>query len=482
MRFTSLIFLLVFLPLSVLAYFAVVKKYRNTVLLLFCLFFYAWGEPVYIFLLGILILANHVFGSCISKAGGTARKALLVVSLCFNGTALLFFKYAEFLSYALSDFISAFWVGLGGFVPIIEFALPLGISIYVLQAVSYNVDIYRGENPPESIVDTGLYLSLFPLMVVGPIVKYKDFRPQLSERSPDLRGVSDGLLRFSAGLVKTVLIGGNLAYVTDEIFMLSKSQLSFTVAWTGIICLALQMYYCFSGYADMAVGLMRVFGFSVPEEIDDPYFVTSVSAFWKRWRKSVGAWFCEYIYIPIGGNRKRGSNEHSLKWMYINMAVTIFLCALWFGASWMTIYAGVFFGIFLMIEKTYKFGEIYEKVPKFFRWLYSILIIMIAWVIFRSGSLNQAGYILKAVVGLGGGSSTLGAFEYFNREAFVAFAAAVLFIIPQVRRLPAKLCEKYPNAAPALKIAGTAVIAVLAIYAVISAASGNVPEFAYFRF
>lgn len=491
MQFNSAAFVMLFLPLLLVIYYASPQKYKNLVLLGASVFFYAWGEPVYCFVLISSIIINHILGKYIAESRDDNKKLFLVISVIFNIGVAVVFRYSEFLCVALREFISLFWMGLGSFVPIVEFGLPFGVAVYTIQAISYSVDIYKGAPRRESIVDTGLYLAFFPQLIVGPAVKYNSMIPQIENRESNLKNISEGLLRFSVGLIKIVLVSNNLKIVTDGIFSLTKTSLSIAISWTGVICLALQVLYQFTGYVDMAIGIARMFGFVLPEEFNNPYGARSVTDFWRnRWRISISAWFKEYVYIPLGGNRKVGGNEHSRKWMYINMAITIFLCALWHKASWIAILVGVYYGFFLMIEKTRRVERLKAKIPskvgRVLGNIYAVAVVIFGWMLLRVDSASQLWMFIKAMAGFGYINTRMGIREFFDNESFIIFIFALIFALPFTKTLLSKLYalikEKLPVVEKIARPVYAVIIAVLLAFTVISLTSGENVAFEYFRY
>jgi len=490
-EFNSSLFLLMFLPLAAVIYYAAPAKYRNLILLASSIVFYAWGEPIYCFMLIISLIVNNATGKYIASHDGGNKKLMLIVSIVFNLAVACIFRYAEFLSISLREFISLFWMGLGSFVPIIEYSLPFGIAVYTLQALSYNIDIYRGSPCLDSVVDTGVYLAFFPQLIVGPITKYNVMLPQIKSRDESIDKVKKGIIRFSIGLIKKVLVANNLKIVADGIFALTKTSLSITISWTGVICLALQVLYDFSGYVDMAIGIAEIFGFDLPNDIVNPYGARSVTDFWRNhWRISISSWFKEYIYIPLGGNRKIGGNEHSRFWMYFNMGVTILLCAVWYNASWLTILVGIYYGIFLMIEKTRRAEKIRAKLPDkvaiVLGNIYTAAVVIFGWMMLRVSSATQLWTFIKAMAGFGYINTRMGIREFFDNESFIIFIFALIFALPFTKYLLEKLknilSEKISCTETVINIAKTLIVLVLTAFTVLTVTSGGDNVFDYFRY
>jgi alginate O-acetyltransferase complex protein AlgI len=491
MQFDSPLFLLLFLPLTVVLYYALPQKYKNMFLLAASLIFFAWGEPIFCFMLIISIIVNHILGKHIAESEGGNKKLFLVIAIVFNLLVAAVFRYSEFLCISLREFISLFWMGLGSFIPVVEFGLPFGVAFYTIQSISYNIDIYRGIPRRESLVDTGLYLTFFPNLIVGPAIKYKNIISQIDNRESTVKNLSEGLFRFAIGLMKIVLVSSNLKIVVDGIFSLAATSLSIVISWTGVICLALQVYYAFTGYVDMALGLARMFGFVLPEEFNNPYGAHSITDFWKnRWRISISSWFKDYIYIPLGGNRKVGGNEHSRKWMYINMGITIFLCALWHKASWLVILVGAYFGFFLMIEKTKRVTKLKSLIPlkarRILGNIYSVLVVMLGWTMLRANSPAHLWSIIRALAGFGYINTRMGIREFFDNESFIIAIIALIFALPFTKplliKLYNKLSSKYSWFEKVYKPVCTIVMMLILAFTVLTLSSGENGVFEYFRY
>lgn len=408
MVFSSNIFLFLFLPIILAFYFVPLEKigftkYKNYFLLAASLFFYAWGEACYIWLLGLSILGNYFFGIAISRNNSFEKansqnsynlansaskfftqKSILFFALLFNLMLLLYFKYAGFLVHNL---YSAF-----GFVinaDLLPKRLPIGISFFTFHAISYLIDIYRGKcKAQKNFLDLALYIAFFPQLIAGPIVRYNTIVKYLQNRRHSISIAAYGVRRFIIGLTKKVIIANPLGEVADAIFSAQLDSINSMVAWVGIACYTMQIYFDFSGYSDMAIGLARIFGFKFPENFNYPYIAKSIKEFWRRWHMSLSAWFRDYVYIPLGGNRV------SLARQYFNLVLVFFLCGLWHGASWNFVIWGLFHGFFLVFERL-KFGHfVLNKLPNFLQHIYAISIIMIGWVFFRSNNLEHAiGYL-----------------------------------------------------------------------------------------
>ncbi|MEL6674153.1 MAG: MBOAT family protein [Bacteroidota bacterium] len=393
MGFSSLIFLTLFLPVVIGLHLVLPGKARNGFLLLASLFFYAWGEGEFLLLMLGSILANYLFGLLIGRVAEKKRKKrVLALAIVANLGALAFFKYAHLLADTLNPLLFHWGLPLWVFEPI---HLPLGISFFTFQALSYLIDLYRGafevqKNP----FHLGLYISLFPQLVAGPIVRYQDWYGQLKDRHIPGLELSEGASRFVIGLAKKVLIADQLAPIADKAFSLAPEQLSPGLAWLGILCYSLQIYFDFSGYSDMAIGLGRMLGFQLPENFNYPYISRSIREFWRRWHISLSTWFRDYLYLPLGGNRLGNYRT------YFNLATVFVLCGLWHGANWAFLFWGIYHGFWLMLERGI-WGKRLERSSTFFRWCYVWLVVMIGWVFFRAENWDLAIHYLAAMTGMG---------------------------------------------------------------------------------
>ncbi|MDR0220260.1 MAG: MBOAT family protein [Lachnospiraceae bacterium] len=468
MVFSSPLFLFTFLPLIFLLYYAIPPRFlkaRNIALLAASLVFYAWGEPVVVFLMVVSILVNYALARAIArldkqKAGG--RFLLLFVALVFDLGLLGCFKYANFLT-ETADLVFR-----TGFVT--DIALPIGISFYTFQTVSYIIDIYRGSVSPErNVVNFALYIAFFPQLIAGPIIRYADVKAQLAKRKHSLALVASGFQRLIIGLAKKVLIANQLAPFVDYAF--AAPTLTAVMAWTGAICFALQVYFDFSGYSDMAIGLARMFGFSFRENFDYPYIASSVRDFWRRWHISLSNWFRDYLYIPLGGNRKGAKREG------FNLLFVFALTGFWHGASWTFIVWGLYYGLFLVLER-YAFKRALKKLPYVAKWGYTMTVVLIGWVFFRAPDLASAFRYLKCMFAFtsGGWSVTL---AHLNIIVVAAMLLGLAASGPLFPCLAGKI-ERYENRVLA-GVGSAAYLALLAVSLVFLVGSGFNP-FLYFRF
>ena len=390
MVFSSLAFIFVFLPMVLLVYYLSPYKYKNIILLIVSIIFYILGEPRYIFLILVSMIINYVLSILIYKNRLNIEKKRLILFtiILINIAILVFFKYYSFL---IENINIVFNVNLN----VREISLPLGISFYTFQLISYIVDVYRGKIIPQrNIIKFSLYVLMFPQLVAGPIVKYSDIEKEIECRKVNIYKFGQGVERFIFGLAKKVLIANNLGTIWMEVKSVNIDNLSLLAAWIGIISFTLQIYFDFSGYSDMAIGLGKMFGFDFLENFNYPYMSKSITEFWRRWHISLGSWFKEYLYIPLGGNRR--GNLIQLR----NIIIVWLTTGLWHGASWNFIVWGLYFGFILYFEKVF-LRKILNKLPKYICHLYTMIIVTIGWVFFDADNLRVAIEYIKVMLGFG---------------------------------------------------------------------------------
>ncbi len=484
MVFSSASFLFYFLPLVLLLYFAAAPtlRLRNLVLLAASMIFYAWGEGIYTIVMIISIIANYFFGLWVHRAHEhSSAKVQIGLAIAFNITLLVIFKYTNFIVDNLNAYVS---VPLG--LPIIEIGkvhLPIGVSFFTFHCISYLMDIYRKQTPPNgSLPQLALYISLFPQLVAGPIIRYKDIAEQLTKRTVNVERFAHGINRFVTGLGKKVLIANVVALPADRIFAIPPDQLTTPVAWLGIVCYTLQIYFDFSGYSDMAIGLAHMFGFKFMENFNYPYISRSIREFWRRWHISLSTWYRDYLYIPLGGNRCSNAR------VTFNLVLVFFLCGLWHGASWSFIIWGLFHGAFLGIERT-SFGKWLDNSWQPVSHLYCILVFMVGWVFFRAENLPQAISFLQAMAGMGTGSGKewhVGLF--LNPKVVLMIVAGIIGsmpIIPWIRDWRHRKLDASPSLAlgPGLDaLVGLVAMPIILLLSCMSLASGTHNPFIYFQF
>lgn len=467
MLFSSIIFIFYFLPITMLVYYLIPKEQtgkRNIVLLVASLFFYSWGEPVYLFLMLYSAFFNYFMAIQIhneQKYGGTGRRNLLftvVVDLLILG----FFKYFGFLMDTITSIT-------GWHIHYTSLALPIGISFYTFQAMSYVFDVYKGKVAPQySLLKFSLYLSFFPQLIAGPIVKYRDVELQIDNRETTLIKFGEGSSRFILGLGKKVILANALGSLYTEISSLPHGQVSVILYWIGIAAYTLQIYFDFSGYSDMAIGLGKMFGFVFDENFNYPYIASTITDFWRRWHMSLSTWFREYVYIPLGGNRVK-VHRHIL-----NLLIVWSLTGLWHGASWNFVLWGAYFGVLLILEK-YVYGKYLEKAPNWFRHAYAIVIVMVSWVFFSITDISKALSYLAVMFGLGKVSFINVTALYYIRTNFIILAVGACVATPYPIEKFRELYRKKPAV-------GTALVFAVLIVSVAYLVYGSYNPFLYFRF
>lgn len=449
MLFSSNVFLFIFLPLVLLTYYVFPRKFRNPVLLTFSLFFYGWGEPVYLFLMIGDILLNYLCGIWVirERNNGRSGKKALVVGVILNLLLLGYFKYAGFL--------------FGGLLPSVP--LPIGISFYIFQSMSYLIDVYRNDAPVQkNIVDFGTYVTLFPQLIAGPIVRYSDVALMLQTRRENISQFASGVLVFICGLAKKVL----LANPMGNLWNILQGEAGTLTAWAGLLAYTLQIYFDFSGYSDMAIGLGRMFGFEFLENFNYPYISKSITEFWRRWHISLSTWFKEYVYIPLGGNRKGMSRQ------ILNITVVWLLTGLWHGASWNFVFWGGYYAILLITEKMF-FLKVLNKLPAVIRHIYSLFAVMLGWALFYFENISQLGAF---IVKLFSPASSADAFPIMIGYVPL-FLISILACTPVVK----KAISAHNNSIPISY--GKIFAAVIALILCIAAlASQSYNPFIYFRF
>ena len=466
MLFSSIPFLYYFLPLTLLCYFLAPRRAKNAVLLLFSLVFYAWGEPKYVLFMVASILQGYLFGRLVEKYRNYPRrsKLFLTVSVLFSLLLLGYCKYADF-------FIRSFNAVTGLSVPLLRVALPIGISFYTFQILSYVVDVYRGTVAAQrNLIDLGTYIAMFPQLIAGPIVRYADIEPQLKERrsTPDM--IAAGAQRFVLGLAKKVLIA-NVLYQLITVYK-STTQPSVLYSWMYAAAYMLHIYFDFSGYSDMAIGLGKIFGFHFAENFNYPYISRSATEFWRRWHMSLGSWFRDYVYIPMGGNRVAPVRR------YFNILVVWILTGLWHGADWNFVLWGLFFAVFLIMEKGFLLKPL-QKLPVLSH-LYTLLLVAVSFVIFDSAGLSEAATHLGRMFGAGGIPLVTGEALYYLGSYAVTFIIAMIGATPFPTRMAKQLSEGKGGKALSI-LAPAALVLVLAVVTAYLV-DGSFNPFLYFRF
>lgn len=467
MLFSSLTFLFAFLPITLISYFLAKDKYKNYILLVASLIFYAWGEPKYIILMLVSIIFNYFIALFIGKKSKQPKlqKLLLIIAIIVNIGTLFIFKYLDFAIYNIN---LAFNFNLGQ----TKLELPIGISFYTFQILSYVIDVYRKKvKVQKNIFTLGTYIALFPQLIAGPIVRYSDVEKQLKTRTHSLDKFCDGFRRFIVGFAKKVIIANNVAVIADAIFNNPASQtLNPIIIILALLAYTMQIYYDFSGYSDMAIGLGKIFGFNFDENFNYPYSATSITDFWRRWHISLTTWFRDYVYIPLGGNRCG-----KIKWVR-NFAIVWLLTGLWHGASWNFILWGIFYMVILLAEKQF-LNKLLTKIPKLLTWFYTFVIVNLGWLLFRVNTLDDLGHITNAffhpeISTANFLTNNFSLVPYFN---FVIIG--LIFMFPISKKISKKLLSKKHG-----RLTLDLILFILFILGICALISSSYNPFIYFRF
>lgn len=465
MLFSSVTFLYAFLPVVLVGYALLPRRARNPWLLLTSVVFYAFGEPRWVILLLLCALSGWCFGLLMERfRGGRGAKIALACGLILDLGLLAFFKYADFLAETVNALT-------GAAVPLPGIPLPLGISFFTFQAMSYLIDVYRGTARAErSLISFATFLCLFPQLVAGPIVRYETVDQEIVSRQERFDDFHAGLQRFLVGLAKKMLLANPLGKVATELFGMGGDALSPLLAWLGAVCFALQILYDFSGYSDMAIGMGRMFGFHFLENFRYPYLCDSITDFWRRWHISLSTWFRDYIYIPLGGNRKGKARQ------LVNLVAVWALTGLWHGASWNFVLWGLYFAALLILEKLV-FGKVLERLPTVLRHLYALFFVLLGWVIFNCTSLDAIGAYLHAMFAGTPGSGDGAYLIWFLRQYGLELVCAVLAATPLLPKLVAPWKEKaWAQTAYTVWLLGLFGLSLLTL------ANSSFNPFIYFRF
>ncbi|HIU36448.1 MAG TPA: MBOAT family protein [Candidatus Fimenecus excrementigallinarum] len=468
MVFSSLVFLYIFLPLCLAAYFIPKSiRVRNVVLLLFSLVFYAWGEPVYILLMVATTAVDFFAGLFIEKYRGTKKARLfLALAVILTLSSLGLFKYYDFFTTAANSLFSVQ-------IPLLGVALPIGISFYTFQALTYVVDVYRDKVPVQtSFYKLLLYVSMFPQLIAGPIVRYSDVCEQIEARTCTVQKAAGGVVRFCIGLLKKTVLANFAGELCEQLFGGDLTTLTVLGAWVGILAYAFQIYFDFSGYSDMAIGLGKIFGFDFPENFRYPYIARSINDFWRRWHITLSTFFRDYVYIPMGGNRKRWA---------VNMLVVWLQTGLWHGASWNFVLWGLYYFVFLMLEKLW-IGERLAKAPAVLGHIYSIVVILIGWVFFYFESLSEIQAFFLAAFGANGFSSVTQRTVIVNYIAVLPVCAVcALPVLPKAREMLLKIRSEKTRRL-LISVGQTAFSAGALLVATAALVGSSYNPFLYFRF
>lgn len=467
MLFSSIPFLFYFLPAVLVVYFLAPNVLKNAVLLVASLLFYGWGEPRYIFIMAGTVLSGYVLGILIEKERGCRHAKLWLILSCLMSLGMLgYFKYADFFIENVNGLT-------GANIKILQIALPIGISFYTFQILSYTVDVYRGDvKAQRNLLDFAMYVALFPQLIAGPIVRYVDIAAQLENRSSSVENVYLGIRRFLFGLLKKILLANQLGALCDHFQNADEKTVLFY--WLYAVAFSLQIYFDFSGYSDMAIGLGKVFGFDFLENFNYPYVSKSITEFWRRWHMSLGSWFRDYVYIPLGGNRVT-------KWKWFrNIFMVWLLTGFWHGASWNFIGWGLFFAVLLVLEKMW-LGKVLDRMPGIVRHIYVVIAVLFSFVLFNANGLSGA---VSEIYGMFGGDGIRGwdsVSLYYLRSYACVFLISFLACTPLPNRLFHKITKK-AGAARVVQIVEPVLLVVMLFLAAAFLVDGSFNPFLYFRF
>ena len=466
MLFSSMTFIFIFLPAVIALYFLVHPKFRNYILLLASILFYAWGEPKYVLIMLSTIFINWIGAILIDKYS-KYKKGFLVGTILADLGILFYFKYFDFV---ISNINSLFNANLS-FVSVI---MPIGISFYTFQAISYVVDVYRNQvNVQKDISKLALYICLFPQLIAGPIVKYHDVSEQIEHRTERTEHIAYGAKRFIIGLAKKMLIANTLGAVADNIFVISPADMGIGIAWIGAIAYSLQLFYDFSGYSDMAIGLGAIFGFKFLENFNYPYISKSITEFWRRWHISLSTWFKEYLYIPLGGNRVTRARN------LLNLGIVFLATGIWHGAAWNFVFWGMWHGMFILIEKI---TGIHKKVGGWklstFQHFYTMLAFIVGWVMFRANDMTHATKYIRVMFGMKHSDMIYKVGYFIGTYEIFIFAVAILCAMPIFKNM----VKPDDNTRPLPRLATNTYLVCLFVLSVSAIAASTYNPFIYFRF
>ena len=470
MLFASTVFIFEFLPAVLLLYYVVLRKFRtgqNILLLVASLLFYAWGEPKYVLIMILSIIVNYLFGLLVDKFRSSKAKSRLVIALTvvFNLGVLYIFKYLMFTIENINSI-----AGLHLSVP--NIVLPIGISFFTFQAMSYVIDVYREKGEAQkNPLNVGLYISFFPQLIAGPIVRYETVAYQIKHRKESFDKFSEGVCRFIIGLAKKVLLANTMAVVADYAFDMPNSELTVVMAWVGAIAYTFQIFFDFGGYSDMAIGLGKMFGFEFLKNFDYPYISLSVSEFWRRWHMSLGTWFRDYVYFPLGGSRVKSKAR-----LVFNLFVVWSLTGIWHGANWTFLCWGLMYFVLLTIEKLVGWEKKYPDKMKLLRRIYTLFFVVMGWVLFRAESIGDGGAYFATM--FGGGNLIDDTTVYYALNYIVYFVIAILVSTPIFK----KLSLKANGNNPAIVAVSTVGLCILLLVSVSYIVKGAYNPFIYFNF
>ncbi|TXB64763.1 MBOAT family protein [Vicingus serpentipes] len=476
MVFSSTFFLLLFLPVFLFFYHLAAVKYKNWVILIASLFFYAWGAPKFVFVVvGSVIVDFYLIDSMYKSKVKRTRLWLLTISISINLGLLLYFKYANFFIENVNGVLSSFGQENVSWTSVV---LPIGISFYTFQTLTYSIDVFRGTHKPlKTPLQYLVYIMLFPQMIAGPIVRFNEIADQIENRE-DLETVDNKLLgffRFGIGLAKKVLIANVMGLEADRVFSMAEEDLTTPIVWIGSLAYTFQIYYDFSGYSDMAIGLGKILGFKFPENFNNPYVSQNITEFWRRWHITLGSFMRDYLYIPLGGNRVKSKTR-----LYSNLWIVFILSGLWHGAAWNFVLWGAFHGFFLILDRLFLL-KVYSVIGKYPSILITFIITIVGWVLFRVESLSQAGFYIKKMFAFDFRSID----HYLDQQFWTILVVAIIFAFITVSKLGLKLeqktffAESYTNKG---YVFGTFLFLILFVLSLSTITSSGFNPFIYFRF
>lgn len=471
MLFNSMVFLWIFIPISILLYFMVDDKYKNLILVFLSIIFYAWGEPTYVVLLVASVVINYILTILMDKQiEKNKRKVYFIIAIILNIGILVYYKYFNFLVHNIQNIFSL------DISEVKKVPLPLGISFYVFSSISYIFDIYRKEcKAQKNIINMALFITFFPKLLMGPIERYKDFESciDVKNRKITIKSFKDGIVRFVYGLGKKVLIADVVARVADLAFDSNISNLNSQLAWLGAICYMIQIYFDFSGYSDMAIGIAKMFGFDLMENFNLPYTSQSITEFWRRWHISLGNWFKNYLYIPLGGNRKGKLRT------YVNLFIVFIATGVWHGAAWNYIAWGIYNGIFMVIERI-KLKELIEKNSiKLINHIYAMSVTFIGWIIFRANGLKNALKYIKTLF-IDSKGSQIQTYNILNNRTIITMIIAVL--LTGILQLLFSKMNKDNKLSKIYRVIEPVCVGGILIISIMSIVNNTYTSFVYFKF
>ncbi len=475
MLFSSPVFLFLFLPFTLIVYYSIPKRFKNLFLLLMSLFFYTWGEKELVILIIISTLIDYSCALIIEKG---KRKLGLYLSVISNIAILGYFKYAHFVFTNLTDILAHFNISVSNAQMFADVVLPLGISFYTFQTMSYTIDVYRGViKADKNLINYATYVSLFPQLVAGPIVRYKTIADELINRKISVSLFAEGIERFIVGLAKKMLIANNCAFLADAVFSLPSGDLSAGLAWLGVIAYSFQIYFDFSGYSDMAIGLGKMLGFNFPENFNYPYISKSVKEFWTRWHISLSTWFRDYLYIPLGGNR------HGKLRTYCNLIFVFFITGLWHGASWTFIIWGLLHGTFMILERL-GLSRTLNRLPAIVSHIYLLVVVSILWTFFRCDTYHEAIAYIQSMFSFNKDVNLEFLNFYVSKEVILMMLLAIVFSMPVYKTINTALLNmnKTLISYKLLSSVKIGVLTVLFIICLFYVATDSYNPFIYFRF